>query len=85
MPKTFLALAAAIAVFVPVSMACAQDYPFCIRGCEFGGGLGDCRFATLQQCQSTASGQNAYCAANPYFNAKAGSQPGLNRASRKRI
>jgi Protein of unknown function (DUF3551) len=84
MPKTFLALAVVAAVFAPGSMACAQDYPFCIRGCEFGGGLGDCRFATLQQCQASASGQNAYCAANPYFSAKAGPLPGPNRASRKR-
>jgi hypothetical protein len=85
MPKTFLALAVVSAVFASGSMACAQDYPFCIRGCEFGGGLGDCRFSTFQQCQATASGQNAYCAANPYFNAKAGAPPSPNRVSPKRL
>jgi hypothetical protein len=83
MPKTLLALAVATAALAPGSTARAQDYPFCIRGCEYG--AGDCRFATLQQCQASASGQNAYCAPNPYFNAKAGSPPGPSRLSHKRI
>jgi Protein of unknown function (DUF3551) len=83
MPKALLALVVVTAVFAPPSMACAQDYPFCIRGCEYG--AGDCRFTTLQQCQASASGQNAYCAPNPYFNAKAGLPPSPSRASRKRI
>jgi hypothetical protein len=66
-------------------MACAQDYAFCIRSGNYGGGLGDCSFATFEQCQASASGQDGYCAANPYFNAKAGSPPGPSRVSRKRI
>ena len=51
--------------------AAAAEFPFCIKGCDFGGGAGDCSFVSYQQCQATASGRNAYCAANPYFNANA--------------
>ena len=54
--------------------AVAQDYPFCIKGCDFGAGAGDCSFVSLAQCQATASGRDASCAANPWFNAKADMQ-----------
>jgi hypothetical protein len=27
--------------------AAAQDYPFCIKGCDFGAGRGDCSFFQL--------------------------------------
>ena len=65
--------------------ATAQDYPFCIKGCDFGGGRGDCSFSSYQQCQATASGRGAYCAANPYFNANAELQPDRSRQSRRRF
>ncbi len=51
--------------------ASARDYPFCIRGCDFGGGSGDCLFSSYEQCQAAASGREASCAANPYFTADA--------------
>jgi len=67
--------------------AAARDYPYCIKGCDFGSGLGDCSFTTYQQCQATASGLVATCVANPYFNQRdvnqrADLQP--NRSSRRR-
>lgn len=64
--------------------AAARDYPFCIKGCDFGNGLGDCSFSTYQQCQASASGRQAYCDANPYFNARAELQPGRANQSRRR-
>jgi hypothetical protein len=66
------------------SPAAARDYPFCIRGCDFGGGVGDCSFSSYQQCQATASGRDAYCAANPYFSANAELRPNRIRQSRRR-
>ena len=45
----------------------ARDYPFCIKGDDFGGGIGDCSFDTYQQCLATASGRRAYCDANPFY------------------
>jgi hypothetical protein len=51
--------------------AAARDYPFCIKGCDFGAGVGDCSYSSYQQCLATASGRDATCAANPYFGAKA--------------
>ena len=51
--------------------AAAQDYPFCIKGCDFGAGRGDCSFSSYQQCQATLSGRVGTCDVNPYFNAKA--------------
>jgi hypothetical protein len=62
--------------------AAAGDGPFCIKGCDFGGGAGDCNFSTYQQCLATASGRDATCAANPYYNANAELPKG--RLSRKR-
>ena len=72
MRRTWLALVAAGAVSTAVAMpAAARDFPYCIKGCDFGAGAGDCSFSSLPQCQATASGRDASCAANPYFNAKA--------------
>ena len=63
----------------------AAEFPFCIKGCDFGGGAGDCSFVSYQQCQATASGRDAYCAANPYANAKAELQRDSGRRSRRRF
>ncbi len=65
--------------------AAARDYPFCIKGCDFGAGRGDCSFSTYQQCQATASGRDAYCDANPYFTASAELRPNGSRQSRRRF
>jgi hypothetical protein len=61
--------------------------PFCIKGCDFGGGSGsgDCSFSSYQQCQATAAGRDATCAANPYYNANAELQPGRGRMSRRKF
>jgi Protein of unknown function (DUF3551) len=67
---------------IDATPAGARDYPYCIKGCDFGSGLGDCSFETYQQCQATASGLVATCAPNPYFNQRADPQP--NRSSRRR-
>lgn len=83
MRKALLVLTAFSAVCViDAAPAAARDFPYCIRGCDFGAGLGDCSFATYQQCQATASGRDATCAANPYFSQNAELQP--NRSSRRR-
>jgi hypothetical protein len=65
--------------------AAARDYPFCIRGCDFGGGPGDCIFSNYQQCQAAASGREASCAANPYFSADARPPTDRPRQSRRRF
>jgi hypothetical protein len=65
--------------------ATARDFPFCIKGCDFGGGRGDCSFSSYQQCQAAASGRDAYCDANPYFSANAEVQPDRGQKSRRRF
>jgi Protein of unknown function (DUF3551) len=61
--------------------AVAGGMPYCIKGCDFGGGAGDCSFSSLAQCQATASGRDATCAANPYLNARAEiSKPEISKA-----
>jgi hypothetical protein len=65
--------------------AAAAEFPFCIKGCDFGGARGECSFVSYQQCQATASGRDAYCAANPYFNAKAELQRDSGRRSSSRF
>ena len=69
---------------VDAAPAVVGNSPFCIKGCEFGGGVGDCSFSTYAQCQATASGRDAWCATNPYFNANAELQPNRSRVSRRR-
>jgi hypothetical protein len=64
--------------------AAARDYPFCIKGCDYGAGHGDCSFSSYQQCQASASGRLAYCDANPYFIAKAELQADRSHQSRRR-
>ena len=53
------------AAVTPPAMAGAMAY--CIKGCDFGGGAGDCSFSSLAQCQATASGRFLQCIANPYY------------------
>jgi hypothetical protein len=71
MRRAWLALLAAGAVSAVAMPASAREFPYCIKGCDFNAGAGDCSFVSLAQCQATASGRDAYCAANPYFNAEA--------------
>jgi uncharacterized protein DUF3551 len=63
----------------------AQEFPYCIKGCDFAAGRGDCSFATYQQCLATAAGRDAWCAENPYFDAKAAAQNDRSRPSRRRL
>jgi len=64
--------------------AAPGNYPFCIQGCDFGGGTGDCSFSSYAQCQATASGRDASCSPNPYFNANPAPQPTRGRLSRRK-
>lgn len=82
MRSALVALIAAGACALPAIPASAQNLPYCIKGCDYGSGLGDCSFATYQQCQATASGRLAYCTANPYFSQNAGSA--ANKSSHRR-
>jgi hypothetical protein len=84
MRKAFWAMMVCCAASASSAMpAAAQNLPYCIKGCDFGGGLGDCSFASYQQCLATASGRDAFCAANPYFNAKAELPPRRNMSRRR--
>jgi hypothetical protein len=84
MRRPWLALVAAGAVSAAAAMpVAAREFPYCIKGCDFG--AGDCSFSSLAQCQATASGRDAYCAANPYFNAKADVQTGRSRRHGRRF
>ena len=74
------------AVSAAVAMpAAAREFPYCIRGCDFGAGAGDCSFSSLAQCQASASGRDAYCGANPYFNARAEMQTDRSRQRGRRF
>jgi len=83
MRKAFWAMMVGTAL--SATPAAAQNLPYCIKGCDFGGGggLGDCSFVSYQQCMATAAGLTAYCMANPYFNAKAELLPHRNMSRRR--
>jgi hypothetical protein len=61
-----LAALGVVALGVVPAEAVGSRYPFCMQGDE-APGLSDCRYATYQQCQATASGRFLYCIANPYY------------------
>jgi Protein of unknown function (DUF3551) len=84
MRRACLALVAAGAMSAAMPAA-AREFPYCIRGCDFGAGAGDCSFSSLSQCQATASGRDASCAANPYFSAKADMQADRSRRHGRRF
>jgi len=65
--------------------ALARDFPYCIKGCDFDAGVGDCSYSTYQQCLATASGRVATCAVNPFYNAKAEMPADRGRLSRRRF
>jgi hypothetical protein len=65
--------------------AIADGYPYCIKGCDFGGARGDCSFVSYQQCLATASGRDAWCAENPDYKTKAVSLGDRTRQSRRRL
>jgi hypothetical protein len=81
--RTLMALGAVMAAVA--TPAAAGGMAYCIKGCDFGGGAGDCSFASLAQCQATASGRDATCASNPYLNAKAEMPTNLTRLSRRKL
>ena len=49
-----------------VTPVAASEYRYCLQGDDYAG-AGDCKFTSYPQCQATASGRTAYCAANPYL------------------
>jgi Protein of unknown function (DUF3551) len=77
-----LTAGSALAAAMP---AVARDYPYCIIGCDFGSGLGDCSYSSYQQCQATAAGLVATCAPNPFYHAKADLLADRGRLSRRRF
>ena len=85
MRRAWLALIAASTMSAFAMPAAAREFPYCIKGCDFGAGAGDCSFSSLAQCQATASGRDATCDANPYFNAKVDMQTDRSRQSRRRF
>jgi hypothetical protein len=84
MRGALLALMVGCAASATVAMPASADYRYCIRGCDFGAGPGDCSFTTYQQCQASASGRTATCAENPNFSSKAEMVADHSRMSRRR-
>ena len=80
------ALITAASIFYAAAPARAEvDYPVC----RSGGGEGGvstlrCDFATLAQCQATASGIGGSCGMNPYYAANANTNVNANASYRGR-
>jgi hypothetical protein len=86
MRNAVLALMAfGVACVVDAAPVAAKDYPYCIKGCDFGGAAGDCSFSSYQQCLAAASGRDASCAANPTFNANAEMPSARSRMSKRKF
>jgi hypothetical protein len=76
----------AVGALQPVA-SLARDYPFCMKGGNSDSSYGDCSYDTYQQCQASASGRNAYCDANPFYNGgnERESSAGRHNTSRRRF
>jgi hypothetical protein len=86
MRMALLALMAGSAASAMAAMpAAAGGSAYCIKGCDYGGSVGDCSFASYQQCQATAAGRDAWCAANPFFSARAEMPPDRSHQSKRRF
>jgi hypothetical protein len=80
--RLMLAMIPLALVATPASgVAAAEQFQFCLRGCDFGNG--DCSFASYQQCRATASGRDAWCDVNPAFHQGRG--PQTARYTRRRL
>jgi hypothetical protein len=67
MRTLFLVLATSATIFATgVTPVAASEYRSCLQGDDYAG-AGDCEFTSYLQCQATASGRTAYCAASPYL------------------
>jgi Protein of unknown function (DUF3551) len=67
MRTLFLALATSATIFATgVTPVAASEYRYCLQGDDYAG-AGDCAFTSYLQCQASASGRTASCAANPYL------------------
>lgn len=68
MRRLLFAAASAMAVLTAAGSnpAAAQDYPYCLKGGDWGW-PGLCHFWTYEQCWATASGTRSYCGINPRF------------------
>ena len=68
----FVAFVTLAVVFLTgINAASAKDYPYCIQGDDFAGGVGECIFSTNAQCHAAASGRTASCTENLNFSANA--------------
>ena len=64
---TLLALGAVSTIAPARAQTYDANYPVCLQ--LFGPwGHFECRFISIPQCQSSASGRAAECVINPYFN-----------------
>ena len=76
-PREVLMRILALAILTTVTaltttLAAAQTYggnsPICLQSYGLGGGYNiDCSYASMEQCQATASGLSATCLTNPYY------------------
>jgi hypothetical protein len=78
-----VAVGALAAIGLPSTLAQARDYPFCIRGYDYAGPMGDCSFDSYAQCLAAASGRHDYCDRNYFFN-DAGNVRPVNPGKRRR-
>jgi hypothetical protein len=62
-----VAVGALAAIGLTSTLAQARDYPFCIKGYDYAGPMGDCSFETYQECLTVASGRHDYCDRNYFF------------------
>jgi Protein of unknown function (DUF3551) len=62
-----LAIAAILAVVPARGQTYDPAYPVCLQTYGIDGGVIECGYTSLAQCNASASGRAAQCIANPYF------------------
>lgn len=65
-----LTIAAVLAAAPAWGQAYDPRYPVCLQTYGISGGNIDCSYASLGQCNASASGRAAQCIANPFLRAR---------------
>ena len=79
-PLAMLGIAAVMAAAPARGQIYDPGYPVCLQTYGIGGGYIACGYASLAQCNATASGRAAQCIANPYFaGGRASARPNYRR------
>ena len=65
--RTLVLAILAIGIISAQAQTYDPNFPICLQSCALGGCKIECDYASLAQCNASASGRAAQCYTNPFF------------------